>query len=245
MALTKEIAQQENSRTTADCMELHLWKEGTFMRAYDWSAWLACRYLHDFKANKRQFKDIGDAVAYIGFPETSLGKWLPEGAEQRVEGEKHLVLRLPDVMAADELDAMQAAYAELKNSIPMAEANPGLRKGVGREANLGEGLAGGSPATLTSIMQRVLAILTDYDNTICVSAETLRELVIQFNTKKAVSKYWNTSRQMLNSIRNEFFIDVLPLREDNPCHRPQVRHLRTPNQRKATHTNLLEPIKLV
>jgi len=55
-------------------MELHLWKEGTFMRAYDWSAWLACRYLHDFKANKRQFKDIGDAVAYIGFPETSLGK---------------------------------------------------------------------------------------------------------------------------------------------------------------------------
>ena len=59
----------------------------------------------------------------------------------------------------------------------------------------------------------VLAILTDYENTICVSAETLRELVVQFNNRKAVSKYWKTSRQMLDSIRNEFFIDVLPLRE--------------------------------
>lgn len=37
MSLTKEIAEQENHRTTADRMELHLWKEGSFMRAYDWS----------------------------------------------------------------------------------------------------------------------------------------------------------------------------------------------------------------
>ena len=43
MSLTKEIAEQENHRTTADRMELHLWKEGSFMRAYDWSAFLACR----------------------------------------------------------------------------------------------------------------------------------------------------------------------------------------------------------
>ena len=33
MSLTKEIIQQENSRTTADRMELHLWKEGTFLRS--------------------------------------------------------------------------------------------------------------------------------------------------------------------------------------------------------------------
>ncbi len=72
MALTKEIVQQENSRTTADRMEVHLWKEGTFLRAYDWSTWLACHYLHDFKINKRQFKGIEEAVAYIGFPDTSL-----------------------------------------------------------------------------------------------------------------------------------------------------------------------------
>ncbi len=103
MSLTKEIAEQENLRTTANRMELHLHKEGTFLRAYEWSAWLACRYLHEFKVNKRVFKGIEQPVAYIGFPETSLQKWIPEGAEQHVEGEKHLVVRLPDVMVHDEL----------------------------------------------------------------------------------------------------------------------------------------------
>lgn len=157
MSLTKEIAQQENSRNTANRMELHLHKEGTFLRAYDWSAWLACRYLHDFKVNKRQFKDVGEPVAYIGFPETSLAKWLPEGAEQRVEGEKHLVVRLPDQIVADELDAMQGAYSEWKDAIPLAEANPGIRKGAGKDSSLADVMVGSSPATLTTIMQRVLA----------------------------------------------------------------------------------------
>jgi hypothetical protein len=98
MSLTKEIVTQENLRQSTNRMDLHLWKEGSFLRAYDWSAWLGCRYLHEFKTNKRMFKGIENAVVYIGFPETSLMKWMPEGAEQRVEGEKHLVVRLPDVM---------------------------------------------------------------------------------------------------------------------------------------------------
>ncbi len=158
MSLTKEVVIQENQRTTADRMELHLWKEGTFLRAYDWSAWLCCRYLHEFKVNKRVFKGINEAVAYIGFPETSLAKWLPEGAEQRVEGEKHLVVRLPDVMVADELDAMQGAYAEWKEAIPLTEANPEMRKrGDGKDFGLGDDSPQNSPATLTSIMQRILA----------------------------------------------------------------------------------------
>ncbi len=70
MSLTKDIIEQENIRSSATCMELHLHQEGSFLRAYDWSAWLACRYLHDFKVNKRTFKGIDAPVAYIGFPAT-------------------------------------------------------------------------------------------------------------------------------------------------------------------------------
>lgn len=157
MSLTKEIAEQENHRTTADRMELHLWKEGSFMRAYDWSAFLACRYLHEFKVTKRTFKGIDQSVAFIGFPETSLQKWLPEGAEQRVEGEKHLVVRLPDMMITDVLDVLSTAYAEWKEAIPLTESNPGLRKRGGKELGLGDEVLPDSPATLTAIMQRVLA----------------------------------------------------------------------------------------
>lgn len=61
----------------------------------------------------------------------------------------------------------------------------------------------------------VLAILTDYDNTICVSAETPRELVIQYNNGKLVSKYWKSARDMVSAIRNDYFIDILPLKEEH------------------------------
>lgn len=90
MSVTKELIEQERQLLqTGQLREIHLHKEGTFMRAYDWSAWLCCRYLHDFKVNKRAFKGVDQPVAYIGFPETSIAKWMPEGAEQRVEDEKH------------------------------------------------------------------------------------------------------------------------------------------------------------
>jgi len=158
MSLTKEVVTQENSRTTADRMELHLWKEGTFLRCYDWSAWLACRYLHEFKVSKRVFKGIDEAVAYIGFPETSLTKWLPEGAEQRVEGEKHLLIRLSDMMVTDELETMHVAYTEWKEAIPLIETNTGMRKrGDGKEFGLDDVSSQRGAVTLTSIMQRILA----------------------------------------------------------------------------------------
>lgn len=141
---------------TGHVRDLHLHKEGTFFRAYNWSAWLACRYLHNFKANKREFKGIDEAVAYIGFPDTSLTKWLPEGAEQRVEDEKHLVLTLPEVMVNDPPEAMAATYAEWKEAIPLVENNPGQRKRDVRGTGADD-IPFDSPATLTTIMQRILA----------------------------------------------------------------------------------------
>ena len=159
MSVTKELIEQERQLVqTGHHRDLHLHKEGTFLRAYDWSAWLACRYLHDFKVSKRDFKGIDEPVAYIGFPETSLLKWMPEGAEQRVEDEKHLVVSLPATMVSDTLESLSAAYADWKENIPLTEAQPGLRKrggGKGTEADDDEFAR--SPTTLTAIMQRILA----------------------------------------------------------------------------------------
>ena len=159
MSVTKELIEQERQQVQSGQLhDVHLHKEGTFLRAYDWSAWLCCRYLHDFKVNKRSFKGIDEPVVYIGFPETSLRKWVPEGAEQRVESEKHLVLTLPETMVADHPETLATAYAEWKDGIPLAEGTPGMRKkGGGKDYGLDdEGSADGTP-TLTAIMQRVLA----------------------------------------------------------------------------------------
>jgi PIN domain nuclease of toxin-antitoxin system len=61
----------------------------------------------------------------------------------------------------------------------------------------------------------VLSILEDWDNTICMSAETPRELIIQYNNGKAVSKFWKSAKEMIDAIKNEFFIQILPLQEEH------------------------------
>ncbi len=67
-----------------------------------------------------------------------------------------------------------------------------------------------------SLLSRdVLAILEDYDNVICVSAETPRELIIQYNNGKLVSKYWKSAKEMVDAIENEYFIHILPLKEEH------------------------------
>ena len=58
-------------------------------------------------------------------------------------------------------------------------------------------------------------MLTDYDNVICVSAETPRELVIQYNNGKAVSKYWKSAQEMVDAIQNDYYIQILPLKEEH------------------------------
>lgn len=62
--------------------------------------------------------------------------------------------------------------------------------------------------------QNVASILEDYDNTICISVESERELIVSFNNGEIVSKQWDTAREMVDSIRNKYFIQVIPLTEE-------------------------------
>ena len=47
-----------------------------------------------------------------------------------------------------------------------------------------------------------------------ISFETARELVVHFNNKRLLSKHWQTARQMLFSIQQDYGIEILPLRRD-------------------------------
>ncbi|MBQ8461659.1 MAG: hypothetical protein IJ543_04490 [Bacteroidales bacterium] len=51
---------------------IRLYAEGTFYRAYEWSAWLCVRYIQDFKATKRKFKNEEEPVVFVGFPVTRI-----------------------------------------------------------------------------------------------------------------------------------------------------------------------------
>ena len=91
MSVTLELIEQEQQQVQAGRLrDVHLHKEGTFLPAYDWSAFLCCRYLHDFKVNKRVFKGIDEPVAYIGFiplteSQPGLRKRIGKGVEAEID----------------------------------------------------------------------------------------------------------------------------------------------------------------
>lgn len=66
-----------------------------------------------------------------------------------------------------------------------------------------------------SLSKDVEAIIDDYDNTLCISAETLREMIVAFNNKGLVSKRWKKAADMINSLIEEYNLTVLPLKEEH------------------------------
>ena len=159
MSSTKEIVELEAQELRDGLRDIiHLHRKGSFLRAYEWSAFLACRYLHEFKVNKRVFKGIEQPVAFIGFPETSVNKWMPEGADQTTVDEKHLAVRLPSVMLAEEsVEALDDAFTEWKDAVPLSESQTKVEKKskAQSDAMKVDGIV--ENVTLTSVMQRILA----------------------------------------------------------------------------------------
>ena len=64
-----------------------------------------------------------------------------------------------------------------------------------------------------SIGNEVWDIINDSDCKLYVSAETARELIVSFNNKKLLSKYWKTAEEMLVAMKEEAMVDILPISE--------------------------------
>ena len=54
-------------------------------------------------------------------------------------------------------------------------------------------------------------IIDDPENRIFISAETVRELVVSFNNKKVLTKYWKTAKDMLTTLEGGYGLEVLPI----------------------------------
>ena len=61
----------------------------------------------------------------------------------------------------------------------------------------------------------VEALIDDYDNVLCVSVETLREMIVAFNNKGLVSKCWKHADDMIVSLVDEYNLTVLPLKTEH------------------------------
>jgi len=116
---------------------------------------LACRFLHGFKVNKRAFKGIETPVVYIGFPESSLSKWLIEGMQQTQVEEKHVMLKIPAQVLGDST-ILKNDYQTWRDLQPLINTKEKNREP--KEESEGEELhLSANRQTLSGIMQRILA----------------------------------------------------------------------------------------
>ena len=109
MAGIKDILDIERERSEpTDWLNIHLFQEGSFYRAYEVSAWLCHTHISQFKVTHRHVKGIDQPIAFVGFPVTSLEKRLPEGAAVASVADKHIVLMF-------ERTFIQDSYSCIKN----------------------------------------------------------------------------------------------------------------------------------
>lgn len=90
---------------------IRLYSEGIFYKAYERSAWVACRVLHPFMVKKRAVRKVGQEVVSIGFSKTSLDKWAAGRRVERVDDDCVLIyMNESEAMpfAVDEYEAWRA-----------------------------------------------------------------------------------------------------------------------------------------
>ena len=61
----------------------------------------------------------------------------------------------------------------------------------------------------------IRAIIDDYANEICVSSETLKELVQLWNKKPHIQKWWKTPLELVRSVEDEYYFHVLYLHKEH------------------------------
>lgn len=153
MAKIKDILEIESQRASLEqCRFVNLFQEGTFYRAYEWSAWLCVRYIQQFKTTKRLFKNEDTSLVFVGFPITSLQKFIPEGAETSYGEDKSARIMLPEgVFQGEELEKLHEDYDNWKQSVPFTETS---KKEIDAENGQNRAM---KPARLTDILHEVLA----------------------------------------------------------------------------------------
>ena len=182
MAQLKDIVEIEKLRDDLfKCRSAYLYRDGSFLRAYEWSAWLFVKYINDFKVSNRMVKSLGQPLAMIGFPPASLDKFIPEGAQTTPMQDGSIVIELPPSLIPDDADinALLVEYEAWKSSLPVAEGKSAKKD---RDTNPFDNATTVEtvctpslhrPVTLTGIMQQILAYpleqKTPMDNMIFIS----------------------------------------------------------------------------
>lgn len=139
MPTMKDIFEVEKNREDASQWNvIHLFREGSTYKAYEWSAWL-CRehgttdeHLQQVGAKRlnpvhRNVKNTGGSVIFVGFPFASIDKFLPKTSQisfQPVDDNRiDIAIELPADQFRDNLnyEALKQKFGEWKQAFPVKD----------------------------------------------------------------------------------------------------------------------------
>ena len=59
------------------------------------------------------------------------------------------------------------------------------------------------------------AIIQEPDTVLCISTESVRELITGYMSKGLGSKRWKSAEEIINAIKDEFFINIIPVKTEH------------------------------
>ena len=83
----------------------------------------------------------------------------------------------------------------------------------------------------------VAAIIEEPDTVLCISAESVKEMIVAYRNKGLWAKRWKTAEAMVKSIEDEYYITILPVKKEHlltyakmelnerQCHKDPSDHL--------------------
>ena len=68
---------------------------------------------------------------------------------------------------------------------------------------------------LSQLSKDVESIIQDYSNTLHISAESVKELIVAYNNKRLFTNKWKSAEEMVAAIENEYYVKILPLGKEH------------------------------
>ena len=133
LTLTDKFAREKERKDISDWKKIYLYREGTFLRAFNASAWLLATFVYNDEFRKQvggkqplqvqhlMSKTNGDYI-FAGFPVASIDKYVSM-CDKRDENSDVVVLTMYDIIAPllHTAEEYEEAYAKYLASLPPAK----------------------------------------------------------------------------------------------------------------------------
>ena len=168
MSIAEILEIERNREESSTWNVIHLFKEGSFYRAYEWSAWLitvvsfndavrnGTQDRKPLTVTRKKDKNSDGTFVFVGFPLNSLDKYIPNGIEFKPISDNQIDIQIE--LSADigevSFDAISKKIDEWKDGVPIKEEKQ--KKGKSDESTPFV-MSSDRPMSITGIMTQIIA----------------------------------------------------------------------------------------